>query len=71
MFYNFFELEEWWMNDLFECYLLKENLWRYVGWVDDVIVLSNGEKLNLVMFEKMVEGYLIVKGVVMVGSGWF
>ncbi|KAK4652282.1 putative NRPS-like protein biosynthetic cluster [Podospora pseudocomata] len=71
VFYNFPESEEWRTKDLFERHPLKENLWRYVGRVDDVIVLSNGEKLNPVTFEKMVEGHSIVKGAVMVGSGRF
>ncbi|VBB84718.1 Putative Nonribosomal peptide synthetase [Podospora comata] len=71
VFYNFPESEEWRTKDLFERHPLKETLWRYVGRVDDVIVLSNGEKLNPVTFEKMVEGHSIVKGAVMVGSGRF
>ncbi|KAK4199222.1 hypothetical protein QBC40DRAFT_176880 [Triangularia verruculosa] len=71
VFYNFPELQEWRTKDLFERHPVEENLWRYVGRVDDIIVLSNGEKLNPVTFEKMVEGHPLVKGTVLVGSGQF
>ncbi|KAK4177099.1 hypothetical protein QBC36DRAFT_327779 [Triangularia setosa] len=71
VFYNFPELEEWRTKDLFERHPTREGLWRYAGRVDDIVVLSNGEKLNPVTFEKMVEGHPLVKGAVLVGSGQF
>ncbi|KAK0726325.1 hypothetical protein B0T21DRAFT_371384 [Apiosordaria backusii] len=65
VFENFPELQEWRTKDLFERHPTKGDLWRYVGRVDDIIVLSNGEKLNPVTFEKMVEGHSLVKGAVL------
>lgn len=71
VFHNFPDLDEWRTKDLFERHPTKPGLWRYVGRADDIIVLSNGEKLNPVTFEKIVEGHPLVKGVLMVGANRF
>ncbi|KAK0615346.1 hypothetical protein B0T17DRAFT_620136 [Bombardia bombarda] len=71
VFHNFPELDEWRTKDLFELHPAKPALWRYIGRVDDVIVLSNAEKLNPVSFEKVLEGDPRVGGAIVVGSGRF
>ncbi|KAK4122026.1 acetyl-CoA synthetase-like protein [Parathielavia appendiculata] len=71
VFHNFPGLDEWRTNDLFERHPTKPALWKYVGRVDDILVLSNGEKLNPVSFEKTVEGHPWVSGVLVVGAGHF
>ncbi|KAK4228682.1 putative peptide synthetase [Podospora fimiseda] len=72
VFYNFPEVKEWRTRDLFEEHLTKRGLWRYAGRLDDVVVLNNGEKLNPVRFEKILEGGSgKVKGAVVFGTGEF
>ncbi|KAK3988006.1 hypothetical protein QBC44DRAFT_293882 [Cladorrhinum sp. PSN332] len=73
VFRNFEQLSEWRTRDLYERHWDKEkkNLWKYVCRRDDVIVLSNGEKINPVLFEKEVEGCPLVKGVLMAGERRF
>ncbi|KAK3693201.1 hypothetical protein B0T22DRAFT_420368 [Podospora appendiculata] len=71
VFCNFPRLDEWRTRDLFVRHPQREGLWRYVGRVDDVLVLSNGEKMNPVAFEKAVESHATVKGAVVVGAGKF
>ncbi|KAK3332836.1 hypothetical protein B0T19DRAFT_457824 [Cercophora scortea] len=71
VFFNFPDLEEWRTKDLFVRHPDKEGLWRYIGRMDDVLVLSNGEKMNPVAFEKAVESHPMVKGAVVVGKGRF
>ena len=45
-FLTFPELNEFPLNDLYSKHPTKPNHWLYVGRTDDVIVLSNGEKLS-------------------------
>ncbi|KAI5273178.1 acetyl-CoA synthetase-like protein [Aureobasidium subglaciale] len=70
-FWSFPELDEYRTKDLYEEHPTKKGLWKYKGRNDDVIVLSNGEKFNPVMFEKDVEGHPAVKGALVVGQGRF
>ncbi|KXS94675.1 hypothetical protein AC578_10089 [Pseudocercospora eumusae] len=65
------KIEEWRTKDLFERHPDKENLWLYKGRKDDVLVLSNGENVNPVGFEKLVESHAIVRGALVVGQGRF
>ena len=71
VFYNFPDLNEWRTKDLFERHPTKPDLWKYVGRLDDVLVLSNGEKINPINFEKALEGHPKIKGALMVGSRRF
>nr|CDP28764.1 Putative peptide synthetase [Podospora anserina S mat+] len=70
-FWNFPELQEWRTHDLFEEHPTKKGLWKFVGRLDDIIVLSNGEKVNPVAFEKIVDGHPWVQGALMLGAGHF
>jgi nucleoside-diphosphate-sugar epimerase/aryl carrier-like protein len=71
VFHNFPDFTEWRTNDLYEQHPANPALWKYVGRADDVIVLSNGEKMNPVSFEKAVEGHPWVRGALVVGTGQF
>ncbi|KAK4466818.1 hypothetical protein QBC42DRAFT_292971 [Cladorrhinum samala] len=74
VFKNFKHLDEWRTRDLYERHWdgkKRDKLWRYVGRMDDVVVLSNGEKVNPVLFEKEVEGCPLVHGAVVVGERRF
>ncbi|KAI5460570.1 hypothetical protein BGZ63DRAFT_248815 [Mariannaea sp. PMI_226] len=71
VFHNFPHLSEWKTSDLFERHPAKQNLWRHIGRADDTIVLTNGEKVTPVLFEKAIEGHELVKGALLVGSQRF
>lgn len=70
-FHTFPNIPEWRTKDLWEQHPSNVNLWRYKGRKDDVIVFSNGEKLNPVGFEKTLESNIKVQGAVVVGQGRF
>lgn len=71
IFHTFPELQEWRTKDLFRQHPSKPYLWKYSGRRDDIIVLSNGEKFNPVLTEKLIESHPLVKGAVVVGQGKF
>ena len=71
VFYNFPKLTEWRSRDLYEQHPAKPALWRHVGRVDDMIVLSNGEKVNPASFEKAIEAHPWVRVALVVGVGQF
>jgi nucleoside-diphosphate-sugar epimerase/aryl carrier-like protein len=71
VFHNFPNFTEWRTNDLYEQHPTNPALWKYVSRANDVIVLSNGEKMNPVSFEKAVEGHPWVRGALVVGAGQF
>lgn len=71
VFWSFPELDEYHTKDLYAEHPTKPGLWKYKGRNDDVIVLSNGEKFNPVIFEKDIEGHPAVKGALVVGQGRF
>lgn len=68
-FCTFPDLKEYRMKDLYERHPTKEGLWKYRGRVDDVIVLSNGEKLNPCEAEKIVAAHDEVQSALIVGTG--
>jgi thioester reductase-like protein len=45
--------------------------WCYKGRVDNIIVFSNGEKLNPVSMEEIITGHPAIKGALIVGQGRF
>jgi hypothetical protein len=73
IFTNFPEIQEWSMNDLYERHPdpLKSFLYRYKGRKDDVIVLSNGEKVAPALMEATLMSSPLVKGAMVVGRGKF
>ncbi|KAI1352855.1 hypothetical protein F5Y01DRAFT_324112 [Xylaria sp. FL0043] len=58
-------------KDLFKRHPSLPDHWLYYGRADNIIVLSNGEKLNPVKSECMIERHPLVKGALVVGSGRF
>ncbi|KAL1866697.1 putative secondary metabolism biosynthetic enzyme [Diaporthe australafricana] len=71
VFHNFPDMFEWRTKDLFEQHAKRPGLWKYAGRIDDVIVLTNGEKFNPTSFEKIIEGHPWVQGALMVGQKRF
>ncbi|KAE8375247.1 hypothetical protein BDV26DRAFT_299832 [Aspergillus bertholletiae] len=71
IFHTFPDRTEYASKDLFVSHPSNPKLWKYHGRFDDVIVLSNGEKLNPVTLENMVESHPKVHRVVVIGQGRF
>jgi aryl carrier-like protein len=73
VFTNFPKIQEWSMNDLYDRHPdpSKSFLYRYKGRKDDVIVLSNGEKLAPALMEATLMSSPLVKGAMVVGRGKF
>ncbi|KAF9770435.1 hypothetical protein IL306_012028 [Fusarium sp. DS 682] len=70
-FYNFPELDEWRTSDIYSPHPTLKDHWLYKGRADDVIVFSNGEKLNPVTIEGIVSGHPLVKAALVVGQDMF
>jgi thioester reductase-like protein len=70
-FYIFPELSEWSTKDIFTPHPTLKDHWLYKGRADDIIVFSNGEKLNPVSIEAAVSGHPLVKGALVVGQEKF
>lgn len=58
-------------KDLFVPHPTRPNMWKYAGRHDDVLVLSNGEKLNPLTMEKIIEGHNLVSRALIVGQSRF
>jgi MFS family permease len=71
IFITFPELNEYHTKDCFSQHPTKPNLWKYESRLDDIIVLSNGEKLNPVPMERILQSCSAVKGVLVYGQGRF
>ena len=71
VFHTFPDIKEWRTKDLFRQHCSNPSLWKYSGRRDDVIVLSNGEKFNPVLAEKLIESHPWVKGALVVGQNKF
>ncbi|KAL4938764.1 hypothetical protein BDV06DRAFT_231536 [Aspergillus oleicola] len=71
IFHTFPDSSKYHSKDLFVRHPEHPNLWKYHGRRDDVIVLSNGEKLNPVTLEKIIEGHPKVQRAVLIGQGRF
>ncbi|RAH64512.1 putative NRPS-like enzyme [Aspergillus aculeatinus CBS 121060] len=71
IFHTFPELKEYRSKDLYTRHPTNPKLWKYHGRFDDVIVLSNGEKLNPISLEKIVEGHPSVHRALLIGQRRF
>lgn len=71
LYHTFPEIEEWRTKDLFNRHPENPNLWQYKGRTDDILVLSNGEKLNPVGMETIILGHPAVMGALIVGQRRF
>ena len=70
-FHTFPELDEYGTKDLYRKHPTLPDHWLYVGRADDIIVFSNGEKLNPVTMEGIIMGHPDVIGAMVVGSNKF
>ena len=68
---NYPEVESWHTKDLFQKHPIKPNLWKFYGRIDDIIVLSNGEKFNPVPSEIAIQSHSSVAGAMIIGQGRF
>ncbi|KAJ5612047.1 hypothetical protein N7510_005241 [Penicillium lagena] len=71
IFYTFPELDEYNTKDLYRPHPTAPYLWLHTGRADDVIVFSNGEKLNPVTIECTVGAHPALKRAIVVGQGKF
>lgn len=70
-FYTFPDLDEISTKDLYRKHPTLPDHWLYHARADDVIVFSNGEKLNPVTIEGIVMGHPNVQGALVVGANRF
>ncbi|KAB8224914.1 hypothetical protein BDV33DRAFT_199197 [Aspergillus novoparasiticus] len=69
VFYVFPELQEWRTKDLFSKHPTEDGLWRFESRTDDIIVLANGEKVNSIEMEAIIEGHDLVHKAMIAGRG--
>lgn len=67
--HNYPGVEVYHTKDLFTRHPTKENLWKYFGRTDDIIVLATGDKVNPVPLELAVQGHPSLSGALLVGNG--
>ncbi|KAK4185156.1 putative dehydrogenase [Podospora australis] len=70
-FYTFPELKEYSTKDLYKPHPTLKDHWIYQGRCDNIIVFSNGEKLNPISIETIMMNHPNVKGALVVGAGRF
>ncbi|KAI0913540.1 hypothetical protein F4823DRAFT_622138 [Ustulina deusta] len=70
-FYTFPELDEYSTKDLYKRHPTLPDFWLYHGRADNVIVFSNGEKLNPITIEETVQDHPGVQGALVTGSNKF
>lgn len=66
---NFPDVEVWHTKDLFKPHPTKQGLWTFHGRIDDIVVLSNGEKFNPVPSEVQISAHPLINGALIVGQG--
>ncbi|KAF2965799.1 hypothetical protein GQX73_g7777 [Xylaria multiplex] len=70
-FYTFPDNDEYDTKDLYKPHPTLPDHWIYYGRSDNIIVFSNGEKLNPVTIEEIVSDHLELNGAIVVGEGRF
>lgn len=71
VFYTFPEADEFDTKDMYKRHPTLPDHWIYYGRSDNIIVFSNGEKLNPVTIEEIVVDHPGIKGALVVGSDRF
>lgn len=71
IFSTFPALQEYHTNDLYSKHATKPGLWQYNGRADDIITLTNGEKLNPVTMEYLIGTHPDVAAVIVAGQARF
>ena len=69
VFRNFPHLSEWPTKDLFSKHPTRDDLWRFRGRKDDIVVLSNGRNVEPGLMEQGVAAHPKVKAALLYGSG--
>jgi len=67
-FWTFPDQDEYSMKDLYERHPSKPDIWLYRGRLDDIIVLSNGEKFNPTGAERIIAQSETVKSALIIGA---
>ncbi|KAJ8125535.1 hypothetical protein O1611_g8104 [Lasiodiplodia mahajangana] len=70
-FYAFPDLDEYSTRDLYKRHPTLPDFWIYHGRADNIIVFSNGEKLNPITIEETIQDHPGVQGVLVIGSNRF
>ncbi|TLD19227.1 hypothetical protein PspLS_09919 [Pyricularia sp. CBS 133598] len=68
VFYTFPDLDEWNSKDLFKKHPTLPDHWKYHGRCDDLIVFSNGQKLNPIAVENVLNGHPKVRTAIVIGT---
>ncbi|GMG25989.1 unnamed protein product [Aspergillus oryzae] len=71
IFHTYPDITAYRTKDLFTPHPTRPGLWKYHGRLDDVIVLSNGEKFNPTDMENIVESHPLVSKAIIIGQGRF
>ncbi|KAJ6092951.1 hypothetical protein N7486_008240 [Penicillium sp. IBT 16267x] len=71
IFHTFPDLEVYRTKDVYTQHSTKPYLWKFNGRIDDVIVLSNGEKFNPTTMETIIEGHPLIAKAIVVGQSRF
>ncbi|TQN70617.1 Non-canonical non-ribosomal peptide synthetase FUB8, partial [Colletotrichum shisoi] len=71
VFYTFPDKEEYRTSDLYQPHPTLPHHWKFYGRADNIINLSNGEKLNPVRMEEIISGNPAVKAAIIVGAQKF
>lgn len=67
--HNFPNIKTWWTRDLFVPHPSKAGLWRFHARLDDLIILSNGHKIQPVAMESVIQGHPLLSGALVMGTG--
>ncbi|KAJ5654232.1 Male sterilityNAD-binding [Penicillium lividum] len=70
IFHTFPDTKELTFKDLYAPHPTKSNLWVYRGRTDDMLVLSNGEKVRPVAMEAIINSHPSVSACLIVGTGY-
>ncbi|CAG8030682.1 unnamed protein product [Penicillium olsonii] len=68
IFHVFPDLKEYRTKDLFSPHPTRHNLWRYEGRLDDTIIFHNGQKINPIPMEKIIESHPLVSRALVIGD---
>ncbi|KAF9880148.1 hypothetical protein CkaCkLH20_02102 [Colletotrichum karsti] len=71
IFYTFPNIEEYKTNDLYKPHPTIPHMWKFHGRADNIINLSNGEKLNPTDMEDIIMGHPDIRNALIVGAWKF
>ncbi|KZF24690.1 L-aminoadipate-semialdehyde dehydrogenase [Xylona heveae TC161] len=71
LFYTFPDAVEYPMKDLYTPHPTVPDLWLYSGRADDLVVLSNGEKINPLDIEEAISNHPDIRSALVVGQAQF